>query len=69
MRDFLIRGGFWLLAAVVGTHLVIALACTAFCAYYGQDIVEGRYKCDPTGRCSKILNDPLSVLHDLLSPA
>lgn len=55
--------------AIVGTHLAIALTCTAFCVYYGQEIVEGRYKCDPQGRCLKLLNDPLEVFHGLLPTA
>lgn len=69
MPSFLIRAGVYLLGAVVAVHLVIALACVGTCIYWSEAIVEGRYKCDPSGRCSKILNDPLSVLHDMLSPA
>jgi hypothetical protein len=59
---FLIKGVFWIVAGVVAAHLAIAMGCMAFCMYYGQEIVEGKYKCDPNGRCVGILSAPFEFI-------
>jgi hypothetical protein len=58
------RGVFWLIAAIVATHLVIALMALSFCMYYGQEIVEGKYHCDPHGRAFEILEAPFGFFKD-----
>lgn len=60
------RSVFWLIAAIVGTHLVIALAGVGFCMYYGQEIIEGKFKCDRDHRLSDILARPFSLISNVM---
>lgn len=61
------RWALYLVSAIIAVHLVYALTCAGLVVYYSAEIVAGRY--DPHGKCMKILDTPLGVLHDLLSPA
>lgn len=60
----IIRGIFWLVAAMVGLHIVIVLSCLGFCMYYGQEIVEGKYRCDPQGKCMDTLRYPFTFIKE-----
>jgi hypothetical protein len=60
------RAVFWLVAAGVGVHYIVVLSCVGFCVYYGKEIVEGKYRCDPNNRCLGILSAPFDFVGGLI---
>ena len=44
-----IKACFYLIAAILGVHCVIAVVGVGFCVYWGDAITSGRFKCENVG--------------------
>ena len=57
----ILRASFYLVAFVIGAHVLITLLGMSTCLYFSQEIVEGRVKCDPEGRLGEVLSAALAA--------
>jgi hypothetical protein len=61
-RQFnIVRGCFWLIAFVIGAHVIAALAAEAACLWHAQAIIDGKAECDANGRLTEILAAALAA--------
>lgn len=51
----ILRASFYLVAFVIGAHVVITLLGMGTCLYFSAEIIEGKAKCDPEGKLSEVL--------------
>lgn len=56
----ILKASFYLVAFVIGAHVVITLMGMANCLYYSAEIIEGKAKCDPEGRLGEVLATALA---------
>jgi hypothetical protein len=52
---------FWLVAFVIGAHVIAVLLAEAACLYYAAEIVAGTFKCDAEGRLTEVLAAALAA--------
>lgn len=55
------RAVFYMVALVLMVYMIVVLAHVSFCIYYGDDIVAGRFKCDPENRVRELLTAALAA--------
>lgn len=61
-RQFnIVRACFWLVAFVIGAHVVAVLTAEMACLYYVEAIIEGKAKCDVDGRLTEVLAGALAA--------
>lgn len=56
------RAVFWLVAFVVFVQMAVVVAGGAGCLLHGDDIVQGRWKCDADNRLFDLLGSALSAV-------
>jgi Mn2+/Fe2+ NRAMP family transporter len=52
---------FFLVAFVICAHVVAALAAEAACLLYAQEIIDGKAKCDASGKLMEIMGAALAA--------
>lgn len=55
------RACFWLVAFVIGAHVIAVLLAEAACLWYVSEIVSGTFKCDAEGRLTEVLAAALAA--------
>ena len=55
------RACFWLVAFVIGAHVVAVLLAEGACLWYIADIAKGTFKCDTEGRLTELLAAALAA--------
>jgi hypothetical protein len=56
-----VRAAFYLVAAVVAVHALVVLVTVGFCAFYGGDLIAGRFQCDARDRLAELLAAALAA--------
>lgn len=56
-----VRACFWLVAFVIGAHVVAVLAAQGACLWFARDIIDGKAKCDANGRLGELLGAALAA--------
>lgn len=57
----IVRACFYLVAFVIGAHVLAAILGELACLYYAEAIIEGKFKCDMDGKLSEILAAALAA--------
>lgn len=56
-----VKASFYLVAAVIGTYIVVALATAGACLYYADQVVGTSLRCDPEGKLTELLAAALAA--------
>ena len=55
------KWGFWLVAFVIGSHVVAALAAEFSCLWWAQAIVDGKAECKASDKLMEVLASALAA--------
>lgn len=56
-----VKACFYLIALIIAVHCIVVLMGVGVCLYFGQEILEGKFKCDPQNRLSELLGAALAA--------
>jgi hypothetical protein len=57
----IVRACFWLIAFVIGAHVVAVFASLGACLWHANEILEGKAQCDANGKLTEILAAALAA--------
>jgi len=56
-----VQAAFYLVAAVIVTHLILVVVGSLTCVYYGSELIKSGKECPSGGRLSEVLGAALAA--------